>query len=616
MKIKRCISMFLFVLLCVGLMPTKAFAAGTISVTQSFKNADSKKMVLTVNGETRSPFKVEPGEKVRAEITVKPKDGMDLAYVIVGNSYSPTQGSANDLSTVAGLTQISCDVSAEGEYNLVYEFTIPEATMLCIRVVCDVPPEPEPEPVIEISTKSPASVEYDSGAVEFLGVVTNKTTGDEITEGEVQYYLNGEKIFTAVKYDSARIEEGFYRSISTDEVFDETALQMGENSIYAIYSDGEGHTATSNTVKITVVKKNICKEQSPISTTHSIGVVYDGTPGYGRAQFSMMSNDDYWQKRNVSIENLSFTAEKDGVEYELTSSDYQYKGNNLIIFAAPYPGTYTFTAHVNHEYYTGEKSVTVTVGKRDIVICPADVFTNRNKAPVFMAEIDGMGLVGDDKLKNVQYKIEDGADLGVPGTYSVEIVSYEIDHGEYYNVTLKKGTLTVLEDANYLAVYKAIEKVNALNKDEYKDFSAVEAAINAVVWDKNITEQDEVDDMAKAIEDAISALEYKDADYTSVNEAIEKTNSLDKTLYKDFSGVEEALASVVEDLDITHQKEVDAMAQAILDAISGLEVKPADTQTPSTSDHSSIILWIMVMIGAAMSLISFVAYDYKKKYNH
>lgn len=76
------------------------------------------------------------------------------------------------------------------------------------------------------------------------------------------------------------------------------------------------------------------------------------------------------------------------------------------------------------------------------------------------------------------------------------------------------------------------------------------------------------------------------------------------------------MASVVEGLDITHQKEVDAMAQAILDAISGLEVKPADTQTPSTSDHSSIILWIMVMIGAAMSLIGFVAYDCKKKYNH
>ena len=53
-------------------------------------------------------------------------------------------------------------------------------------------------------------------------------------------------------------------------------------------------------------------------------------------------------------------------------------------------------------------------------------------------------------------------------------------------------------------------KANALNKDDYKDFSAVEAAINAVVRGKNITEQSEVDAMAKAIEDAIAALQYKE----------------------------------------------------------------------------------------------------------
>ena len=63
--------------------------------------------------------------------------------------------------------------------------------------------------------------------------------------------------------------------------------------------------------------------------------------------------------------------------------------------------------------------------------------------------------------------------------------------------------------ADYSAVDAAIAKANALNKDNYKDFSAVEAAVNAVVRDKNITEQSEVDAMAKAIEDAIAALVKK-----------------------------------------------------------------------------------------------------------
>jgi len=45
--------------------------------------------------------------------------------------------------------------------------------------------------------------------------------------------------------------------------------------------------------------------------------------------------------------------------------------------------------------------------------------------------------------------------------------------------------------------------------------SSVETAVNAVVRGKNITEQGEVDAMAKAIEDALAALQYKDADKTT-----------------------------------------------------------------------------------------------------
>ena len=87
--------------------------------------------------------------------------------------------------------------------------------------------------------------------------------------------------------------------------------------------------------------------------------------------------------------------------------------------------------------------------------------------------------------------------------------------------------------ADYSAVDAAIAKANALNKDEYKDFSAVETAINSVVRGKSLAEQAEVDAMTKAIEDAIAALQYKDADYTKVDAAIAKANALNKDNYKD-----------------------------------------------------------------------------------
>ena len=177
------------------------------------------------------------------------------------------------------------------------------------------------------------------------------------------------------------------------------------------------------------------------------------------------------------------------------------------------------------------------------------------------------------------------------------------------------------KDADYTKVDEAIAKANALNKDDYKDFSAVESAINAVVRDKNFTEQSEVDKMAKAIEDAIAALVYKDADYTKVDAAIAKANALKKDDYKDFSGVEAAINAVVRGKNITEQSEVDKMAKAIEDAIAALEKKPASTKpgtsdkSPQTGDTSNIALWIALLFVSGGAAIGTTVVSRKKKYN-
>ena len=175
--------------------------------------------------------------------------------------------------------------------------------------------------------------------------------------------------------------------------------------------------------------------------------------------------------------------------------------------------------------------------------------------------------------------------------------------------------------ANYSKVDEAIAKAEALNKDNYKDFSAVEAAVNAVVRDKNITEQSEVDAMAKAIEDAIAALQYKDADYTKVDAAIAKANALNKNDYKDFSGVEAAVKAVVRGKNITEQSEVDKMAKAIEDAIAALEKKPASTKpgtsdkSPQTGDTSNLALWIALLFVSGGAAIGTTVVSRKKKYS-
>lgn len=124
--------------------------------------------------------------------------------------------------------------------------------------------------------------------------------------------------------------------------------------------------------------------------------------------------------------------------------------------------------------------------------------------------------------------------------------------------------------ADYTDVDAAIKRANSLNKDNYKDFSKVEDAINAVNRDKDITEQEVVNGYADAINEAIDQLEYKAADYTEVDKAIEKANKLNKDNYEDFSKVEDAIKTVVRSKNITEQDEVDAMSKAINDAIDAL----------------------------------------------
>ena len=223
-------------------------------------------------------------------------------------------------------------------------------------------------------------------------------------------------------------------------------------------------------------------------------------------------------------------------------------------------------------------------------------------------------------------KVANPVDLEA-GTYTVEASA---DNCEVFNrnITITADTATHTQTiamtylpADYTKVDEAITKANALNKDNYKDFSAVEDAVNAVVRDKNITEQSAVDSMAQAIEDAITALQYKDADYTKVDAAIAKANALKKGDYKDFSGVEAAINAVVRDKNITEQSAVDSMAKAIEDAIAALEKKPASTK-PETSDKSlqtgdtsNLAMWIALLFVSTGVAIATTVVSRKKKYN-
>ena len=142
---------------------------------------------------------------------------------------------------------------------------------------------------------------------------------------------------------------------------------------------------------------------------------------------------------------------------------------------------------------------------------------NSNGTPLLPAPKYAVSfVVTPAELTNVVIKVNgqavaNPADLEA-GTYAVEVSA---DNCEVFrsDITITADTATHTQTiamtylpADYTKVDAAIAKANALNKDNYKNFSAVEDAVNAVVRGKNITEQDEVDAMAQAIEKAINDL--------------------------------------------------------------------------------------------------------------
>ena len=116
------------------------------------------------------------------------------------------------------------------------------------------------------------------------------------------------------------------------------------------------------------------------------------------------------------------------------------------------------------------------------------------------------------------------------------------------------------------------------------------SAVEALRGYRDLAQQSDVDKMAKDINDAVAALVYKSADYTELDKAEKAAKALNKDDYEDFSAVEKALAAVDRTKNITEQADVDAMAKAINDAVANLVKKtPASSQpdSVSSSDASS-----------------------------
>ncbi len=209
---------------------------------------------------------------------------------------------------------------------------------------------------------------------------------------------------------------------------------------------------------------------------------------------------------------------------------------------------------------------------------PAD-YTDVNKA---MSEIPtDLSIYTDDSVEALNNAVS---------SINKELdIRYQTTVDGYASEIRTKISALKTREADYTAVIAAVKEANEkIAEGIYTDESVanLNAAVKAVVYNLDITKQEQVTGYATAIEDAISKLEIKfvAADYTEVDSEISKIPT-DLTVYTDetVNALNAAVNAVDRTLSASQQATVDAYTAAIKAAREALSYKPADYSAVETA---------------------------------
>ena len=554
---KKLFAIIICIVMVVGLLPTVAFAAENYDLYVNGEQFTSEKLSITCGGGTAS---YDPNTKTltlnNAAITnggksdESPKYGIrvvgdtDLTIKLSGtNSITLDNGGgifadgSSDNYNIIGDGKLTINVKWDALYTLNGNISISEGAKLDIT-----------------SAQGCGITSYNKGILSIDGAkVAVSSYYTAASAKELVIKNNSEVVLIASADQFNAVYMGDENGAGKIEIINS---KVEATSYYpALFTEGD-LTVNGGEVKCTSTADGAIWTRGDILIKGGAKVTtYSEYPMGGNGSFTVEEAEI--DAKNTNVNNIPAIFDEcvpviaDGYHLNYAKA-VDSEGTEIDLLSS---GTQYFALYKNVHF------ITKAVYPVSFVVTP-DGLTN------VVVKVNGQEVTGTVSLEAGTYPVEVTADNCKAYTGNITITADAATHTQTIAMTYLP--------ADYTKVDEAIAKANALNKDNYKDFTAVEAAVNAVVRDKNITEQSEVDAMAKAIEDAIAALQYKDADYTKVDAAIAKANALNKDNYKDFSAVEAAVNAVVRDKNITEQSEVDAMAKAIEDAIAALQYKDAD----------------------------------------
>ena len=199
-------------------------------------------------------------------------------------------------------------------------------------------------------------------------------------------------------------------------------------------------------------------------------------------------------------------------------------------------------------------------------------------------KINGKNLYTDDTITKINNVINDYYDKN--GNWKADLVYIKIDKQSEMDKLIKdidniKNNSFVKNPADYTKLKKIEQDANNLVRDNYKDLTDLDAKLknaNELSDKLKLDEQDKIDKVVSELEDAISKLELKDANYEKVNATIIKAENIVRENYKDLTDLDAKLKNAKNalSLKIDKQKDVDKAAVELEDAISNLVLKDAN----------------------------------------
>ena len=205
-----------------------------------------------------------------------------------------------------------------------------------------------------------------------------------------------------------------------------------------------------------------------------------------------------------------------------------------------------------------------------------------------------------------------------------ESIPWDLPHEDQYIINQYANDLyeaiqqLKYKPADYSALNELLKKVPGdLSLYTEESVKALENVKSSIDWELLIIDQKTVDEYTVKLQEAISNLKFKPADYTKVKAALNKIPS-DLSIYTDESVklLEEAKAAINWDKLINEQSVVDGYAQAIETAIQNLKTKqiqppqpeafnpnqpaPKGKASAETGDPTSIALWLFLFSNSAL----------------